>query len=136
LAEAAGAQATDPADLSLELDRVSGGHGADSIVEVTGNPAAAAQALELATPGTTVVLTGVSGNGHLQVDVNQIVLRELNIKGAVASRGHFARAMQLIHSGRVRVDGLVSRSLPWIEAEAAIRMVQQDRSLGKVLLTH
>ena len=136
LAEAAGAQAADPANLFLELNQMSGGRGADSIVEVTGNPAAVAQALELATPGTTVVVTGLSGNGHLQVDLNQIVLRELNVKGAVASRGHFARALELIQSGRARVNGLASAVLPWMEAEAAIRMVQQDRSLGKVLLTH
>lgn len=136
LAEAVGAQTADPADLSSELNQISGGRGADSIVEVTGNPRAVAQALELAAPGTTVVVTGISGNGHLQVDLNHIVLRELNLKGAVASRGHFARALELIHSGRQRVDGLVSRTLPWTEAEAAIRMVQQDRSLGKVLLKH
>ena len=136
LAEAAGARAADPAHLSSELMQISGGRGADAIVEVTGNPDAVAQALQLATPGSRVVVTGVSGKAHVRVDLNLIVLRELNIKGAVASRGHFARALQLIRSGRARVDGLVSTTLPWKQAEAAIRLVQQDRSLGKVLLTH
>jgi threonine dehydrogenase-like Zn-dependent dehydrogenase len=112
------------------------GRGADAIVEVTGNPKAVAQALDLATPGTTLVLTGVSGDGKLQFDSNDVVLRELTIRGAVASRGHFSRAMKLVATHGGPIETLVSRVLRWTDAGAAIRTVHTNRSIGKVLLEH
>jgi len=136
LAQSLGARAVHPTQLASELTEATQGRGADAIVEVTGNPKAVAQALDLATRGTTLVLTGVSGDGRLQFDSNDVVLRELTIRGAVASRGHFSRAMKLVTEHGGPIDGLVSRIVRWTDADAAIRTVQLDRSIGKVLLAH
>ncbi|MCY4371236.1 MAG: alcohol dehydrogenase catalytic domain-containing protein [bacterium] len=110
--------------------------GPDAIIEVTGVSSAVAQALDIAPPAATVVLTGIGLDARLAANTVDVVLRELTVRGAVASRGQFARSLELIANGLAPLGGLVTHRLAWTQADEALRTVQSDRTIGKVLLDH
>ena len=126
-------RAGDLEDIMLDRTR---GHGPDVIIEVTGVASAAADALDLAPRGSTVVLAGVCGRGERSIDPDTIVLKELSVRGGLASRWHFGRALQLLTSGQVQVDALISGERPWQDVATAMTDLAQRPDLCKVLLTH
>lgn len=125
-----------PDELEDVLAEAGWRNGPDAIIEVTGDSSAVAQALDLAPPASTVVLTGVGRDARIAAYTLGLVVRELTIKGAAASRGQFARSLELIASGLASVSPLVTHRLPWTRADSALRTVQSDRTIGKVLLDH
>jgi len=64
------------------------------------------------------------------------VLKELSVRGGLASRWHFGRALQLLTAGQVKVDALISGARPWQEVATAMTDLAQRPDLCKVLLTH
>lgn len=137
LGRAMGAQITaGPDDLDEALAEAGWGNGPDAIIEVTGVSAAVAQALDIAPPASTVVLTGIGLEARLAANTIDVVVRELTIRGAAASRDQFARSLELVASGPEAVSPLVTHRLPWTQADSAMRTVQGDRTIGKVLLDH
>ena len=137
MGEAMGAQiVADPDELEDRLVEAGWSNGPEAIIEVTGDSSAVAQALRIAPPATTVVLTGIGLDARLEAHTVDVVIRELTIKGAVASREQFGRAVELIATGRASVKRLVTHRLSWTQADSALRTVQSDRTIGKVLLGH
>ena len=137
LGEAMGAQITAaPDQIEDALAGAGWSNGPDAIIEVTGVSSAVAQALDIAPSASTVVLTGIGLEARLAASTIDVVVRELTIRGAAASRGQFARSLELIASGQASVSPLVTHLLPWTQADSAMRTVQSDRTIGKVLLNH
>ncbi|MDE0139558.1 MAG: hypothetical protein OXM57_01500 [bacterium] len=83
-----------------------------------------------------MVLTGIGLEARLAANTIDVVVRELTIRGAAASRGQFGRSLELIASGQASVSPLVTHRLPWTHANSAMRTVQSDRTIGKGLLDH
>ncbi len=123
-------------DLDENIDDATAGLGCDVIIEVAGAPAAVQQAITIARPGSCVVLAGICGETHTEIDTNAIVTKELTIVGALASRWHFDRAMKLVVSGAVDTGPLVSRSTAWTDVEAMLHVAHKDLSVVKILLEH
>ena len=137
LGKAMGAQLVgSPDELEDVLAEAGWRSGPDAIIEVTGVSAAVTQALDIAPPASTVVLTGIGLEARLAANTIDVVVRELTIRGAAASRDQFARSLELIASEPAAVRPLVTHRLPWTQADSALRTVQADRSFGKVLLDH
>jgi 2-desacetyl-2-hydroxyethyl bacteriochlorophyllide A dehydrogenase len=97
----------DPVD---GLRRLSGGRGADTVLEAVGHESAVPLSFELARRGGTVVLMGIAGGGlRPPIDPDVFALKELHVHGvfAYASRD-YAEALKLIESGRVEVSPLIT----------------------------
>jgi L-iditol 2-dehydrogenase len=123
-------------DLGAAVLDATAGLGPDAVIEVTGNPDAVGQAIDVAPSGSTVVLAGICGQKRTLVDTNAVVRREITVTGALASRWHFGRAIALLRDGRIRVDGMVSRREHWTRADEVLRTAAVDRDVCKILLTH
>ena len=137
LGKAMGAQiVAAPEELEDMLAAAGWSNGPDAIIEVTGVSAAIAQALDIAPPATTVVLAGIGLDARLEVNSIDVVGRELTIKGAPATRWQFAKALELIAGNPESVKPLVTHRMPWTQAESAMRTVESDRTIGKILLEH
>jgi len=137
LGEAMGAQiVASPEQLENALAESGWITGPDAIIEVTGVSSAVAQALDIAPPASTVVLTGIGLEARLVANTIDVVVRELTIRGAAASRDQFARSLELIAADPEAISPLVTHRLPWTQADSAMRTVQADRTIGKVLLDH
>jgi threonine dehydrogenase-like Zn-dependent dehydrogenase len=139
LARRFGADAVlDPAgdDLAVACAELTLSAGMDALIEVTGNPSAIAQAVQLSRPGSTLVLAGICAGSSTPVDTNSIVAKELTVRGGLASRWHFGRALRLAAAHRALLTAMISEERPWLEAGAALQVAHTDPTVCKILLRH
>ena len=110
------------------------GDGADLVVEAVGTTAAVQIAIDSAARGATVVLVG-NVSPRIEFALQTVVTRQLRILGSCSSAGCYPEAIELVASGRVDLDHLVSRVAPLSEgAEWFRRLVQREDGLVKVVL--
>lgn len=100
-------EGTDPIKAVHDL---TGGLGADLVIEFAGNADAARQALELARRGGRVILAGATSPGpRLDVDLSVIVRGHLSVFGSVANpKSVSRRANMLMQKGLVDVMPLIT----------------------------
>jgi len=123
-------------DVGSVVEELTAGLGARAVIEVTGVPSVVTQAVNLAAPGSTVVLAGVCGHPTVAVDTDRIVAREVCVVGALASRWQFDRARQLVMSGAIDVTSVVTGVHALDEVGTMLCVVRDDKNIGKILLDH
>ncbi len=96
---------TDPVE---EVRRLTGGLGADAVLEVVGVTATVRQSVQMARNGGHVTWVGNSAP-TVEVPMQEVVTREVTVRGAYAFVDEFARAVELLRSGRVDVTPLIER---------------------------
>lgn len=122
-------------DLSTAVSEFTRGAGVDLIVEITGAAAAVAQAIVLARPGTRVVLAGLGNCDPVPVDVNQVALKELEVRGGFASRWAMSRGLNLLARGTVGVESIITSERSWAEAITAMDDMRSDPDTCKIVLS-
>jgi len=85
----------------------SGREGVDIVVETAGTSEAVAEAIELASPGGRIVLTGLPHEPS-RVHFFWVVRRELTLVGSMIYQDEFPEAMRLLKEGAVTVGPLVT----------------------------
>jgi len=101
------------------------------VVEATGSNDALQQAVEMTRPRGTVVMKSTV-HGRVSLDTAPVIVNEITLVGSRC--GRFEPAINLLRSGKVRVDGLISDALPLKSAPRAFREAAMPGAL-KVLLT-
>ncbi len=102
-----------PVEASHVLEGRRGPIGADVVIEASGRLEAAAASFDLVRRGGTVLLFGVYPRDQsLAVDAFRINEDELRVVGSFNNPNTHSRALELISSGRLKVDGVVSDRLP------------------------
>jgi L-iditol 2-dehydrogenase len=110
------------------------GEGVHVAVEVVGNAAAFSTAVGCVRRGGRV---GLVGNLAAEVPfpLQAVVTRELTLVGSCASAGEYARAIELVASGAIRVDRLISAVAPLAEGPRWFeRLYAREPGLMKVIL--
>lgn len=104
------------------------------VLEATGRPDAAYTALHSVRPGGRVVFQGLFAGQPLQgFDLDQIVINDLNVSGALSSPNIWPDVVALIESGKVNPAAIVSDELP-LEAFQSGLDKARDGSGIKVLI--
>lgn len=106
---------------------LTGGRGADVVIEFAGTERAARDALHMARRGGRVVLGGATGPGRelAGVDLSVIVRGHLDVLGSVANpRGVSARGLALLARGAVDVRPLITHHLALREFPRAWQLFQ------------
>lgn len=140
LAERLGATATlDPlaADVVSALTGVSGvvPGGADVVLECAGTVQTFEQSLALARRGGTVVIFGVAPQGAMaRVSPFDVFARELRIVGSYLNPLTHGRAVELIASGRLDLDALITRRLSLVEVPAALAAPPEPGEVKAIVL--
>jgi 2-desacetyl-2-hydroxyethyl bacteriochlorophyllide A dehydrogenase len=130
-----GFRVVDPssADLTAEVDRWTGGDGADVVFEVSGAAAATPALTGLAKVRGTIVVVAIH-SGPRALDLQRVFWRELRVLGArVYQRSDFDRAVELLRHGRVPVDALVTAVVPLDQTASALEELAAGRAM-KVLV--
>lgn len=124
-----------PAEAMAELAELGGGLGAERVLELSGDPRAAALALRAAGPGGRVCLYGVYRE-PATVDLNQVAeFKELDVVGGhLAPAGAFARAVQLLDTGQVAADAVATDVLPLDRFQEALDPPADGRVRLKTVL--
>ncbi len=127
----------DPAadDVTARVAELTGGHGADVVIELAGTPAAVAQAVGLPRPGGTLVLAGICGVPPDAFDTNRVVTDEIDVLGAFATRWQMPAAVSVLQRRAIDVSPIVSKTRNWQEAELGMQDLAERPELCKVVLT-
>lgn len=125
-------QQEDPDTLIRELTLE--GHGADVVYECSGAGPAAQQLLELVRRRGRYVQIGLFGKA-VAWDLDQVCYKELIVTGSNASvPSAWLRALQLLETGAVRTDALITDTFPVTEWRAAFERFDSKQGV-KLLLT-
>jgi L-iditol 2-dehydrogenase len=122
-------------DVPARVAELTGGRGADVAFEAVGASEPIATAVAGLRKGGRLVLIG-NVTPRVELDLQAVVTRELSLLGTCASSGEYPEALELLATGAVRLDGLMSAVVP-LEAGPAWfeRLYAREPGLMKVILT-
>ncbi|MDD3411647.1 MAG: zinc-dependent alcohol dehydrogenase family protein [Eubacteriales bacterium] len=104
--------------------------GADVLIECVGKNVAISQAFQLAARGARILLFSVPDiEAKFEMPVFEVFQKELRIYGSFINPDSHARAAELLNSGRVRTDLLVTHRFPLAQLEDAIKMQMSAESI-------
>jgi L-iditol 2-dehydrogenase len=120
--------------LVAEVQRQTGGAGVDLALEAVGRNETVAAAIDCVRKGGTVTLIG-NITPQVTLPLQKVVSRQIRLQGSAASSGEYPQAMELVASGRIKVNPLISAVAPledgprWFE-----RLYGHEPNLMKVVL--
>ena len=111
-----------------------GGQGPDIAIEAVGAQASVSTAIECVRRGGTVTLIGNLAP-KVEIPLQTVVTRQLRLLGSCASAGEYPECIELMQSGAVKVESLISAIAPLSEGPAWFeRLYARTGSLMKVIL--
>jgi threonine dehydrogenase-like Zn-dependent dehydrogenase len=125
---------TDPV---AEVMRLTGGIGADYVLEAVGNSKTYEQAFKMVRKGGTVEAFGIcSDDDYASIAPVQFVIEEKKVSGSCAGIGYdWADALTLLKYNRIDPTPLISMIVPLEELELAINEIRKNPKLIKVLVS-
>lgn len=127
--------AADQTDVVAEMQRRTGGRGADVAVEAVGMAATVATAIHAVRKGGCVSLVG-NLTPKVELPLQAVVTRELSLFGSCASRGDYPACLEMIARGAINVEALTSAVAPLAEGPQWFgRLRDGEPGLMKVILT-
>lgn len=96
--------------------------GADVVLEATNAPEGFQHAVESVRIGGRVVLVGIPEGDESSVTASQVRRKGLTVKWCRRMGDVYPRALQMVRSGRVEVDPLVSHRFPLAETPEAVAL--------------
>ncbi|MEZ6035009.1 MAG: galactitol-1-phosphate 5-dehydrogenase [Planctomycetaceae bacterium] len=97
----------DAVDVPAEVRKLTGGRGADVVLEVVGVAATVNTAIACARKGGTITLVG-NLSPRVEMPLQAIVTKELTVHGSCASRGEIPACIDLLTRGAIRVEPLIT----------------------------
>jgi len=127
----------DGKDPVAEVKKLTGGRGADFVVEAVGTPATYEQAFRMVRPGGTLAAFGIcAGDDTITVKPFDLVLGEMTVVGSCAGVGpDWPDAMALIAAGHIKPESMFSMVVPLEELESALKELRSNPDLIKVFVS-
>lgn len=94
-------------DVPAEVKKLTAGRGADCALEVVGATETIKTAIDSVRKGGSVTLVG-NLSPNVQMPLQAIVTRELNILGTCASNGEYPQCIELLEKGAIKVQPLIT----------------------------
>ena len=122
------------ADLLEAVREATDGRGADVAIEAVGIGVTVRQAIAATRAGGTVALVG-NLEKRTEIPLQEVISKELTLRGSYASSGEYRDAVDLVASGQIDVLRLVSESAPLAEGQRAFdRLREGEEALMKIVL--
>jgi L-iditol 2-dehydrogenase len=121
-------------DAVAQIKELTDGRGADVVVEAVGATAPIQTALDSVRKGGTVTLIG-NVSPKIELSLQSVVTRQIRLQGSCASSGEYPACIELLGSGAIQVDPMISAVAPLSEgAEWFERLYNREPNLTKVVL--
>jgi L-iditol 2-dehydrogenase len=101
--------------------------GLDLVFECSGDPACIDQAVQLLTPGGTLVQVGIPSEGHVPFDIQTMRVKELTVKNVRRQKGCLAPLIRLVADGQIDTRPLLTHRFPLAETREAFELVAEYR---------
>ncbi len=122
------------AELIKKILNETGQQGADLVLEAVGLELTVNLAIDCARKGGTVTLIGNLAP-EVKFPLQKVVTRQLKVQGSCASSGEYPLCLELIATGKMNVDSLISKVAPLEEGnEWFHRLYNKEPGLMKVIL--
>jgi L-idonate 5-dehydrogenase len=120
---------------SAELDRfIQDGGYFDAAIEASGNIRGLENCIDAVRSGGRIVQVGIFSAGNPGVPVNKLIAKELELFGTFRFHEEFQWAVDVLASGRVNVDPILSAQFPFPDAVKAFALASDRRQAVKVSL--
>jgi len=121
-------------DVAAEIAARTGGRGADAALEAVGATDPIRTAIACVRKGGTVTLIG-NITPKIELPLQQVVTRQIRLQGSCASSGEYPACIELLSSGAIRVDTMISARTPLDEAANWFdRLYRHEPNLMKVIV--
>jgi L-iditol 2-dehydrogenase len=125
---------SDRGDVPAAVRALSSGRGADVVFEAVGTGPTVGLAIACARKGGSLTLIGNLAS-KVEVPLQEIVIGELTLRGTTNASTEWDACLQMVSSGAVNVDALISAVVPLSEGAAWFaRLRRSEPGLMKVIL--
>ena len=100
-------------DVLQKMEKLTGGRGADLIIETAGSEITASQAIRIAKKGAVIVLVGYSRTGEMTLPMSLALDKELTFKTVFRYRNIYPLAIDAVASGKANLKGIVTDIFPF-----------------------
>jgi threonine dehydrogenase-like Zn-dependent dehydrogenase len=124
-------------DMIAETRKLTGGRGADYVIEAVGNPKTYEAAFKMVRPGGTVTAFGiVPEDKNISINPYDLVLGEKSVASSCAGVGvDWLDSMALLAHGRIKPEKMFSMVVPLEELESALNELKTNPDLIKVFVS-
>lgn len=120
-------------DIAKEMKQITGGAGADLVIDHNGVKTWQASQRSLARGGKLVICGSTTGP-EIQMDLRFLYIRQQSILGStMACGGDLYPILQLVEAGRLR--GVVDRVFPYTQVAQAHEYLESGQHFGKVVVS-
>ena len=137
LAQRLGGKAIDARadDVPSQVRELTGGRGADVVIETAGTVATIQQAMDLVRTGGVVVLVGLPPEDEAALPVMDMLAREYDVRTVFRYANCYLPALSLIAAGRLDLAPLQTHEFPLARTEEAFRtVIERKAEAVKVLV--
>jgi L-iditol 2-dehydrogenase len=108
------------------------------VIECAGAATTLAQSINIARPGGRILLFGIYTFEQAELPFYQLYYKELTvINSRAATRENYQTCIDLVSSGQVELDSMISHVLPLADLEKAITLLnERDDHRMKIILDH
>ena len=122
-------------DLLKIVKDMSGGFGADLVVEATGNVGSMKQAFDIVRNNGRISFLGGNPEEETPFAIGRLMMGGIRAQGLLGSPGIWDRAIKLIDQNKIDLRPLSTHQFPLSEAAAAFDMVKNPKSADFVKVT-
>lgn len=107
-------------DVLEKVKELTGGAGADLVIETAGTEITTRQAIHMAKKGANIVLVGYSKSGEMTLPMSFVLDKELTFKTVFRYRHIYPMAIDAVAAGKVNLKGIVTDIFGLDEAQKAM----------------
>jgi len=113
------------------LAEMTDGHGADVLIETSGNARAVGDAITTVRRGGRVVLVGMPAVDELAVNINHLIDSELDVCGLFRYANTYPAAVQALGSSKLDIESVITHKFALTDIKEAVEMArtQKDTSI-------
>ncbi|MCI2048551.1 MAG: NAD(P)-dependent alcohol dehydrogenase [Lachnospiraceae bacterium] len=115
-------------DAVEEIMRLTGGAGADLMIETAGTEVTSRQTVFMAKKGATIVFVGYSKSGEITLPMSTALDKELTFKTVFRYRHIYPLAIDAVASGRINLKGIVTNIFDFEDIQNAMDTSVKDKA--------
>jgi 2-desacetyl-2-hydroxyethyl bacteriochlorophyllide A dehydrogenase len=121
-------------DVTAEILRLTGGRGADAVLEASGNIEALAASVRQVRAGGVIVAAGIYEKVLPDLEIDRLVFFDITLRGLSGSLNQYRPTMALMSAGRLQAKPLITHRFPLARVTEAMAVMDADPSRIKILL--
>jgi L-iditol 2-dehydrogenase len=114
-------------DVVAEIIKLTNGSGIDLTIETSGSEKAAAQAINIAKKGSTIVMVGYSKSGQICMPMSDVLNKELTIKSVFRYRHRYPMSIDAVASKKINIKDVVTNVFEFNDIQQAMDLSVKDK---------